>query len=90
MAVFESDNLEYGTGGLLALLPAFRGLIVAGVIVGPLILGTVLGWVFTLTVSQDTQVNAGVSAAMILITEDEVRAVGLSPRATAGILRISN
>ena len=90
MAVFEWDNREHGTGGLVALLPALRGFIVAGVIVGPVILGTVLGWAFTLTVNQETQANPGLSAAKVSITEDEVRAGGLSPRAAAGILGISN
>ena len=90
MAVFEWDNREQGRGGPIELLSAFRGLIVAGVIVGPVILGTGLGWVFTLTVNQETQANAGLSASRVSITEDEVRAVGLSPRAVAGILRISN
>lgn len=90
MAVFECDNREHVASGYIALVSSVRGLAIAGVIVGPVVLGSLVGWAVTFTLGQDLQRGAGQSAARILITEDEVRAAGLSPRAAAGILRVSN
>jgi hypothetical protein len=86
VAVFEMDDYE-GEGGILhALAPVLRGLIIAGVVVGPLIIGGLLGWTATLMLDQSTLFNSSGSLNTADFTELELRAVGLSPNAVSGIL----
>lgn len=86
MAVLDWDLYEESGGFFRGLRFAMRGLIIAGVVVGPLIVGGLLGWTVTLMFDENMQARLESSSATRTLTEGEVRAVGLSQRAVIEIL----